>query len=162
MNLADVNKKRLVLRIALIILLIAFGFALFYIGKEHEVLFDNKSVEINGKSYKAAEYMKVTIDGKEDKSMEFYADDRDVMKMSGPEHSIKVEIIDEDTEKVIKSAERSFNFGTSSTLLISLPALAENAPDVYLPLPTGMTQQQAENTATEVETGITEGPSTSE
>jgi len=163
MDLAGVNRKRLVIRVALFLLIVAFGFCLFYIGKEHEVLLDNKSVEINGKSYKAAEYMKVTIDGNDDKSMEFYADDRDVTKVSGPEHSIKVEIIDENTEKVLKSAERSFNFGKKSTLLISLPALVEGAEDVYLQLPAGMTQQEAENSATEEKAGTSgQGPALSD
>ncbi|MCE5201077.1 MAG: hypothetical protein LLF78_00990 [Synergistaceae bacterium] len=135
MTFKNVNRKRLVIRLILIILLVVLGFGLYYIGKEHEVLLDNKTVDIGGKSYEAAKFMVVTVDGKEDKSIELYADDRDVVKVSGPSHKIKVDIVNEDTEQVIKSVERSFNFGTDPKVMISLPALAEDAPDVYLPLP---------------------------
>ena len=135
MTLENVNKKRLVIRAVLLVLIVAFGFLLFYIGKQHEVLLDNKEVEIAGKSYKAPEYMVVTINGDEEKSMEFYPEDRDVVKLNGPTHSIKIAVINEDTEAVIKTVERSFNFGRTPALMISLPALLEDAPDVYLPLP---------------------------
>ena len=48
MTLENVNKKRLVIRVVLLALIVAFGFLLFYIGKQHEVLLDNKEVEIAG------------------------------------------------------------------------------------------------------------------
>ena len=135
MSLDSINKKRLVIRIVLLCLIVAFGFGLYYIGKEHEVLIDNKDVEIAGKSYTAPEYMVLVFDGDEDKSMEFYPDDRDVIKLAGPSHKIKLSVVNEDTEEVIKTVERSFNFGTTGKLMISLPAIIENAPDVNIPLP---------------------------
>ena len=46
MTLENVNKKRLVIRVVLLALIVAFGFLLFYIGKQHEVVLDNKEVEI--------------------------------------------------------------------------------------------------------------------
>ena len=67
--------------------------------------------------------------------MEFYPDDRDVIKLAGPSHKIKLSVVNEDTEEVIKTVERSFNFGTTGKLMISLPAIIENAPDVNIPLP---------------------------
>lgn len=157
MTLENVNKKRLVIRVVLLALIVAFGFLLFYIGKQHEVLLDNKEVEIAGKSYKAPEYMVVTINGDEEKSMEFYPDDRDVVKLDGPTHSIKVAVVNEDTEEVIKTVERSFNFGRTSALMISLPALLEGAPDVYLPLP-GTGDSAADDAEQEAPAGGTEAP----
>lgn len=135
MNNGVVNKKRLVIRLILFSLLIVLSFVLFYFGKEHEILFDNKTVDIDGKTYEAAKYVRVTVDGDENGSLELSAKDRDMVKVKGPKHTIKVEIVDEDTEKVIKTEERVFNFGRTSSFMISVPAVAEKASDVYLPLP---------------------------
>lgn len=164
-KLEQVNKKRLVIRIVLLVLIIASGFGLYYIGKQHEVLLDNKTAEIDGKSYEQAEYMRVVVDGDEENYIEFYAEDRDVVKLDGPSHKIKVTIMDEDSEKVIKTVEREFNLGTQTALMVSLPALAENAPNVYLPLP-NVQQEEAkeEDTATsngsEIPASAADGSST--
>ena len=101
MNNGSVNKKRLVIRLVLLSLLIVIGFFLYYYGKEHEILLDNKTVEINGKSYEAAEFVRITINGDAGKAIELYAKERDVVKVTGPNHTIKVEIVDEDSDKVI-------------------------------------------------------------
>ena len=135
MNIGTVNKKRLVIRLTLFFLLIVLAFLLFYFGKEHVIMFDNKTVDINGKTYEAFQYVRVIVDGDEKGSLELYSEDRDVVNVSGPKHTIKVEIVDEDTDKVIKTEERIFNFGKTSSLMISVPAFAEKAADVYLPLP---------------------------
>ena len=135
MNNGAVNKKRLVIRLILFSLLVVLSFVLFYFGKEHEILFDNKTVDIEGKTYEAVKYVRVTVNGDEKGSLELTAKDRDMVKVKGPKHTIKVEIVDEDTEKVIKTEERIFNFGRTSSFMISVPAVAEKAPDVYLPLP---------------------------
>lgn len=145
MSFENINKKRLVIRIVLLILIVAFGFFLFYIGKQHEVLLDNKEVEISGKTYTPAEYVVVTINGDEENTLEFYPDDRDVAKLNGPSHTIKVQVVNEETEEVIKTVERSFNFGRTGNLMISLPALVEEAPDVYLPLPNANQDNDTEN-----------------
>lgn len=134
MNNGSVNKKRLVIRLVLLALLVLLCFFLYYYGKEHEILLDNKTVEINGQSYAEAEYMLVIINGDEENSTELYPGDRDVVKLTGPKQTIKVQIVDENTEEVKKEVERTFNFGRTPMLMISLPALAEDAPDVYLPL----------------------------
>ncbi len=155
MNNGSVNKKRLVIRLVLLSLLIVIGFFLYYYGKEHEILLDNKTVEINGQSYEAAEFVRITINGDAGKAIELYAKERDLVKVTGPKHTIKVEIVDEDSDKVIKTEERDFNFGKISSLMISIPAVAEKAPDVYLPLPGLMTHAPAPEPAPEEETETT-------
>jgi hypothetical protein len=130
-----VNKKRLVVRIVLLALVILLGFVLFYIGKEHEVLIDNKTVTIEGKEYEAADYIVITVNGDEDNAVELYEGERDAVRVAGMKHTFKVEVIDEDTDEVLKSQERAFNFGRISALMISAPALADNAPNVFLPHP---------------------------
>ncbi|MCE5184428.1 MAG: hypothetical protein AGIKBDMD_01912 [Synergistaceae bacterium] len=155
MNNGSVNKKRLVIRLVLLALLVALCFFLYYYGKEHEVLLDNKTVEINGQSYEAAEFVRITVNGDAKNKIELYAKERDVVKVNGPNHTIKVEIIDEDSDKVIKTEERDFNFGKTSSFMISVPAVAEKAPDVYLPLPGSMVQAPAPETEPEAATETT-------
>ena len=146
MESKSANKKRRVIRLILVFALIMIGFLLYYYGKEHEILLDNKTVEINGRSYEAAEFARITVNGDEMKALELYSNERNLVKVAGPKHTFKVEIVDENTEKVIKSEERTFNFGRTSSFMISVPALAEKAQDVYLPLPGTMAESAAPET----------------
>ena len=106
MNNGTVNKKRLVIRLVLLELLVALGFLLYYYGKEHEVLLDNKTVNIGGQTYEAAEFVRITVNGDTDKQIELYAKERDMVKVTGPRHTIKVEIVDEDSDEVLRTEER--------------------------------------------------------
>ncbi len=152
MNNGTVNKKRLVIRLVLLALLVALGFLLYYYGKEHEVLLDNKTVNIGGQTYAAAEFVRITVNGDTDKQIELYAKERDMVKVTGPRHTIKVEIVDEDSDEVLRTEERVLDLGKASSVMISVPAVAEKAPDVYLPLPGTMTQAPEPETSTEAAT----------
>ena len=165
MNNGSLNKKRMVIRLVLLALLVVLCFFLYFYGKEHEILLDNKTVEINGQSYEAVDFVRITVNGDAAKQIELYAKERDLVKVTGPKHTIKVEIVDEDSDKVIKTEERVFNFGKISSLMISIPAVAEKAPDVYLPLPGTMTQAPAPEKAPEAateKTGEIEPPALSD
>ncbi len=131
----NVNKRRLVIRIALVVLLVLLCFGLYYIGKEHDVYVDNKTVTIDGKEYQEIEYLALVIDGNEDGSVEYFAGDRDVVKLQGPNHTIKIIVMDEDSEEVIKTVERKLSLGTIPAIMVSMPAIAEEAENVELPLP---------------------------
>lgn len=131
----NINKKRLVIRLALVALLVLLCFVLYYIGKEHEVLLDNKNVTIEGREYQEIPYMSVVVDGDEDKALEFYAGDRDVVKLKGPSHTLKISVINEDTEEVTKTVEYKLSLGSISSTMYSLPAIVESAPNAELPLP---------------------------
>lgn len=128
----NVNKKRLVIRLVLVALLILLCFVLFYMGKEHEVFLDNKTVTIDGVKYEEIAYMNVIVDGDEDDSVEFYAGDRDIVKLQGPKHSFVVQVLDEDTEEVLKTVEYSLNLGTVSSVMYSLPAIVSGAENTEL------------------------------
>ena len=99
----NVNKRRLVIRIALVVLLVLLCFGLYYIGKEHDVYVDNKTVTIDGKEYREIEYLALVVNGDEKDSVEYFAGDRDVLKLQGPNHTLKIIVMDEDTEEVIKT-----------------------------------------------------------
>ena len=112
----NVNKRRLVIRIALVVLLVLLCFGLYYIGKEHDVYVDNKTVTIDGKEYQEIEYLALVVNGDEKDSVEYFAGDRDVLKLQGPNHTLKIIVMDEDTEEVIKTVE------------LPLPHLQQAAP----------------------------------
>ena len=131
----NVNKRRLVIRIALVVLLVLLCFGLYYIGKEHDVYVDNKTVTIDGKEYQEIEYLALVVNGDEKDSVEYFAGDRDVLKLQGPNHTLKIIVMDEDTEEVIKTVERKLSLGTIPAIMVSMPAIAEEAENIELPLP---------------------------
>ena len=159
MNNGSVNKKRLVIRLVLLALLVVLCFLLYYYGKQHEILLDNKTAEIGGQTYEAAELVRITINGDASKPTVLNAKERTLVKVTGPRHTIKVEIVDKVADRVIKTEERVFNFGKTSSLMISIPAVAEKVQDVYLPLPGTMVQAPAPapETSPATETTETEG-----
>ena len=131
----NVNKRRLVIRIALVVLLVLLCFGLYYIGKEHDVYVDNKTVTIDGREYQEIEYLALVVNGDEKDSVEYFAGDRDVLKLQGPNHTLKIIVMDEDTEEVIKTVERKLSLGTIPAIMVSMPAIAEEAENIELPLP---------------------------
>lgn len=132
---AHINKRRLVIRLILLALLVLLCFGLRYVGKDHEVLLDNKTATIDGREYQEIAYLNLIVDGNEAKSIEFYAGDRDVVQLRGPKHTLKIQVMDEDTEEVLSTTERTLDLGTVSSLMISLPAVAGGAQNILLPLP---------------------------
>lgn len=154
------NTKRLVIRIVLLALLLALCAFLFYIGKEHDVMLDNKTVTISGQEYKEIPYMTVIVDGDEEREMEFSAGDRDALKLQGPKHSMVIKVIDEQSEKVLKTIEYKMNLGTISSIMLSLPAIVDGAKDVALPIVTYEEQEAAEEQTEEKakENGLSESP----
>ena len=108
----NVNKRRLVIRVALVVLLVLLCFGLYYIGKEHDVYVDNKTVTIDGREYREIEYLALVVNGDEKDSVEYFAGDRDVLKLQGPNHTLRIIVMDEDTEEVIKTVERKLSLGT--------------------------------------------------
>lgn len=153
--MANFNKKRLVIRIIAFLCVIAVACGLFYIGKQHNVLLDNRNATIDGKQFEASKYVRVIVDGNEKDYIEFAADDRDAVNLEGPFHTIKIVEMDEDTEKVIKTVERKMNFGVVNAQMLSLPAILAESQNVDLPLPENM--QQAEEAAQETQTSENEG-----
>lgn len=131
----NVNKRRLVIRVALVVLLVLLCFGLYYIGKEHDVYVDNKTVTIDGREYQEIEYLALVVNGDEKDSVEYFAGDRDVLKLQGPNHTLKIIVMDEDTEEVIKTVERKLSLGTTPAIMVSMPAIAEEAENIELPLP---------------------------
>ena len=108
--------------------LVALGFWLFYIGREHQIFLDNKAVN----DVKPLEQVNVSINGGE--AAELMPRDRDVRKAVGPEFELKAEIFD-DKGEIVNTITRKIIIGCSKDIMISLPILAAGSEDFVMPSP---------------------------
>ena len=120
-------------RTVLLALLIALGTWLFYIGREHRVFLDNKSIERDGKNFRALEQVNVSINGGE--PIELLARDRDVAVTVGPKFSLKVEFLDSMGGDVERVVEMTLEPGFDKDLMLSMPLLNAARGDFILPPP---------------------------
>jgi len=84
------NRRRLVIRLALAVLWIALGVLLFVKNRGHTVLLDNKNTETP--QLMAPNMIRVKVDGKNE--MELFRGDRDLIKIPGSRHKIRIEFSD--------------------------------------------------------------------
>ena len=116
-------------RLILLAALVALGFWLFYIGREHQIFLDNK----NFGEYKALEQVNVSIDGGE--AAELLPRDRDMRKVVGPEFRLKAEIFD-DKGEITNTIERDIKICfMSKDIMINLPVLAASDDNFIVAAP---------------------------
>ncbi len=121
-------------RLVVLAALIALGVWLFYIGREHQIFLDNKTLG----EFKALEQVNVSVD--DSKISELMPRERDVKKVVGPKFVIKAEIFNEDGD-IIKTITKEIEidnlckFQFSKDIMINLPALAGNAENFIVPAP---------------------------
>jgi hypothetical protein len=121
-------------RLVVLCLVLLFSAWLFYIGREHQVFLDNRTVETGGQSFRALAFVRVSVAGKP--SVELLPRDRDVAAAVGPRFTVRAEVMDEFGEEVEKVVEREMTPGFSADMMISLPLLAAERDDFVLPPPT--------------------------
>ena len=121
---------RFLQRALALILLVALGVWLFYVGREHQVLLDNKTIELEGRTFKALQEVRVSVNGAE--PVELYPRDRDMVKVVGPAFSLRVEI--EDPGSDVELVEREVRVGFGKDLMLSFPLMAASR-DFILPPP---------------------------
>lgn len=119
---------RLYQRIIVVCGLVALGFWLFYVGREHKIYLDNKAAG----DYRPIEQVNVSINGGE--VQEIMARERVLGKSVGPEFVLKAEIVDEDGE-VVNTITKTVKVGCSKDVMISLPKLVGSSGDFFLELP---------------------------
>lgn len=110
--------------LAFVVVLAVF---LFWIGKGHALLLDNKEIKRDGQKLKAERLVQITINDQE--PVEVKSGIRKAAKdvVAGPWHSIKIEVLDRQ-KNVVKTVEKKFSLGLSDMFVLSIPALlAENA-----------------------------------
>ncbi|MDR1621762.1 MAG: hypothetical protein LBS00_05250 [Synergistaceae bacterium] len=136
--------------VALVLVLLLSAW-LFYIGREHQVLLDNKTIEAGGQSFRALAFVKVSVAGKN--PVELMPRDRDAATAVGPRFTVRAEVMDEFGEEVEKVVEREIKPGFSGNMMISLPLLAAGRDDFLLPPPTAGGGRESDAPASE-ESGV--------
>ena len=119
---------RLYQRLLLLAGLCALGVYLFYIGREHQIFLDNKTLG----DYKALEQVNVSVNG--DEAVELMTRERGVKKTVGPEFELRAEIFDENGE-ITNTITKTIAINFSKDIMINLPVLAGGSEDFIVPAP---------------------------
>jgi hypothetical protein len=135
------------LRLLILAAVVALATWLVYTGREHQVFLDNKTIELDGRSFRALKWVKISVN--EGEPVELMPRDRDLALVVGPAFKIRVEVMDEWGEEVEKTIDRELTPGFSRDMMLSMPLLAADWEDWILPSPTA---QQAAAAAAEDET----------
>ena len=136
---------RVLQRTIVLAALLALGVALFYVGREHQIFLDNKTIEADGKTFKAMEQVNVSVNGGD--PVELFARDRDVVKVVGPSFSLRVKALDSMGGDVERTIELRMTPGFGKDMRLSLPLLAAGREDFLLPPPEVQAFAQSEPAA---------------
>ena len=104
-------------RLVVLALLVLLGIWLFYIGREHQIFLDNKTLG----EFKALEQVNVSLNNGE--VVELMARERDMKKIVGPKFEIKAEVFDENGE-IVNTINKTVQLCFSKDIMINLPALS--------------------------------------
>jgi len=109
-----------VMRVVAILLVLLLAVMLFFIGKQHTVLLDNKTITVNGEEIKAMKMVEVQVD--KQKPLEFVPRDRDKVDVVRQKHTITVSYTDENWEEI--RITRKFTVPLMEDMvIISIPTL---------------------------------------
>ncbi|MCP5452381.1 MAG: hypothetical protein H7A27_00205 [Spirochaetaceae bacterium] len=112
-----VRRRRLAVRAGLVLLYFAVGAWVLLNGREHTLLLDNKALADG--SAPAFRRVKVYVDRHD--PIELYARDRDMIKVRGQGHKIRIE-----TNEGAERLEASFRLAFGEDMfLVSVPAMAK-------------------------------------
>ncbi len=120
------SHRRHLFQLAAIVLILLLGVLMFFIGRQHTILLDNKTLEFEGKSYQAFSIVEVAVDRQE--RLELAARDRDKADVLGQRHVLSVWY----TDKAFQEHELKVKFSVpvgQDMVLVSLPALVGGAPE---------------------------------
>ena len=113
------------MRLIAIVIILLFSVILFFIGKQHTVLLDNKTITVNGAEIKALKMVEVQVN--KFPSLEFVPRDRDKVDVTRQRHTITVSYTDADWNEI--SITRKFRLPLMEEMvIISIPTLVAN-PD---------------------------------
>lgn len=117
------TRRSLIQRCGVLVGLVLLSMFLFYIGKGHTLLIDTNAITIDGKEFRSAETIEVSIDGKASESMG--RAERVQVLVGGPSHTVTIEVISGDERKV----EKKLTIPTfMETAVVSVPAILGDAP----------------------------------
>jgi hypothetical protein len=121
-------------RVVALCFIIAFSTFLFYVGREHQIFIDNKTIELENSSFRALKFIRVSVN--DGTPIELMARDRDLMKVVGPSFRFKLEVLDEYGEEVENIIEKDLRLDFTKDIMLSMPIMAAGREDYILPPPT--------------------------
>jgi len=154
------NRKRLLVRTIAIVAVIALALWMYFIGRQHTILVDNKTVTLaDGSEIKALSTVVVRVDKQDE--MELAARDRDQYIVMAQRHTITITYTDDQWEEHTFSRTFSVPVGLDM-VIISIPTLVahQDAPQsewlTEYVAPTAVVRQdaQAEEVITTEDTGL--------
>ena len=119
-NLKDFFNLSFFVRLAVVVVVILLAVFLYHYGKQHTVYVDNRTIEIDGVSYKALDWAEVSVDGRD--SQEYSPRTRREETVIRQKHTIHVVYEDEDFNQFEVDAEFTVPLNETQVVL-SLPAL---------------------------------------
>lgn len=116
------NRKTWI-RLGAIVVILIFSVFLFFIGRQHTVLVDNKTITVNGTEVKALQLVEVQINKLD--ALELAARDRDKFEVTGQTHEVAVVYTDSNWEE--HEIKRKFKIPLMQDMvMILVPALVAN------------------------------------
>ncbi|MGE4585584.1 MAG: DUF6672 family protein [Sphaerochaeta sp.] len=108
------------IRLIAILVILLFSVFLFFIGRQHTVLLDNKTVTVQGAELKALQLVEVQVN--KEPSLELAARDRDQALVTAQKHRVTVTYTDTNWEE--HTITRSFKIPLMQNMvMILIPAL---------------------------------------
>ncbi len=152
---AQLDKKRLVIRIAALLVILVIAALMFVIGRGHTVYFDNKAMDYNGNTYEGPYSVEVLVNG--EKCAKLKDGERGMAETMGQNFSMELMIKEEkesDPKKIRVGLPLPYNM---DGIIINLPALLNGLPEEaymseFIPVPS-----EEELVDEEVVTDETEG-----
>ncbi len=148
---------RFFVRLACIVVIIALAVFLYNFGKERTLLVDNWTIEINGTSYRAEDWAKVSVDGQ--KAQEYSPRMRISFPLRGRTHTIAI-TYDDKSFNEIELPVVEFKLEHDSSL-ISIPALVAGLPAeeciqefIVQPAPEAAAEENPEEAIAEQDAGF--------
>ncbi|NBK21318.1 MAG: hypothetical protein EOM68_04750 [Spirochaetia bacterium] len=115
--------RTFLMRLIAIVVVLLLAVMLFFIGKQHTVLLDNKTLTVNGEEIKALKMVEVQVNKLE--ALEFVPRDRDKVDVTRQKHTITVSYTDADWNEI--SITRKFTLPLMEEMsIISIPVLVAN------------------------------------
>lgn len=117
--------RTFLMRLIAIVVVLLFAVMLFFIGKQHTILLDNKTITVKGEELVALKMVEVQVNKLP--PLEFYPRDRDKVDVTRQKHTITVSYTDAGWNEI--SITRKFKLPLMEEMsIISIPALVAN-PD---------------------------------
>ena len=120
------DKRRLLFRVAAIVIILAIAAVMFVIGRGHTLYFDNKETAYNGQTVEP--FYKVVVTVGDQKPAKLSKGDRGMGEVMGQKLSMTVEITDEEASPHAHKVNMSVPYNMDG-ITINIPALMAGLPE---------------------------------